>query len=204
MKILKIIADFFRSLFCKKSTEQTASSPEASPAQTPCEEAKAVQTTEAQPEQQPATDAPSVSDAAPGQSATSDKTKSDNDDNTIPQAQTGLFNQIAAYFKQILKVGKQNAIKVSVIDGPCNFSDFLAWFKSKNIDQKKHTPFIIKITPENAKMFNILPELTKPVGIMLGIYDKSDDTFMYQAIQCDALDQRTTDVLGNEMLVILS
>lgn len=199
MKILKIIADFFRSLFCKKSTEQKASSPETSPAQTPCEEAKTEQTTEAQPEQQPATDAPSVSDAAPEQSATSD-----NDDNTIPQAQNSLFEQIATHFKQILKFGKQNVIKVSVIDGPCNFSDFLAWFKSKNLDPKKHTAFIVKITPEFAKMFNILPELTKPVGIMLGIYDKSDDTIEYQAIQCDALDKQTTDMFGNEQMVILS
>lgn len=203
MKIIENFIRLIRRLFGKESSEQKASPVVTSPAQASCEEAKPEQTTVSQPEQQPATDAPSVSGAAPEQYATSDKTKSDNDENTIPQAQTGIFGQIAAYFKELFKAGKQKEIKISVVDGPCNFSDFLAWFKSKNIDQKKHTPFIMKITPETAKMLNI-PELTKPVGIILGIYDKSDDTFMYQAIQCDALDQQTADVLGNENMVVLS
>lgn len=176
MKIIENFIRLIRRLFGKESSEQKAS---------------------------PVADASTVDADAPEKAATSGNSKSDNDDDTIPQEQTNLFGQIAAFFKELFKAGKQKEIKISVVDGPCNFSDFLAWFKSKNIDQKKHTPFIMKITPETAKMLNI-PELTKPVGIILGIYDKSDDTFMYQAIQCDVLDQQTTDVLGNEMLVTLS
>ena len=201
MKIIENLIRLIRRLFGKESSEQTASPVASSPTLASCEEAKPEQAPVSQPEQQSAAEASTVDAAAPEKAATSGNSKSDND--TIPQAQKNLFHQIAAYFKELFKAGKQKEIKISVVDGPCNFADILTWFTSQKLDPEKHTPFIMRITPETAKMLSI-PDLTKPVGIMLGVYNKSDDMITYQAIQCDTLDQQTADVLGNEKVVVLS
>lgn len=193
-----MIADFFRRLFGQKSTEPAAPASEPQITVTPAPEASKTQT-DVSPEDTIATEAakPAVSTPEPA--------KTDAPALSLPPALAKLFEQLAAYFRGLIEIAKDGkpAVKISVIDGPCNFNDFLAWFKAKNLDPQKHTPFIMKIAPETAKMLS-LPELTKPVGIMLGIYDKSDETIQYQAIQCDSLDQQTKDVLGNETIVILS
>ncbi len=201
MEISKMIADFFHRLFGQKSTEPDAPASEPQITVNPAPEASKAQT-DVSPKDTIATEEarPAVSTPEPA------KTEAP----ALSPAPAKLFEQLAAAFKGLIEKAKggKPAIKISVIDGPCNFNDFLAWFKAKNLDPQEHTPFIMKITPETAKKLSIpdlsIPDFTKPVGIMLGIYCKSDDTIQFQAIQCDSLDQQTKDVLGNETIVLLS
>ena len=108
-----------------------------------------------------------------------------------------IFNQLM----DILKGGKSE-LTPAVIDGECNFNDFLAWFRKQKLDKEKHTPFIMKLDNEAIKTFSITP-LTKPCGILIGIYDKTTEEISYCAVQCDTLDAETAEILGNDKLVVL-
>lgn len=108
-----------------------------------------------------------------------------------------IFNQLM----DILKGGKSE-LTPAVIDGECNFNDFLAWFRKQKLDEEKHTPFIMKLDNEAIKTFSITP-LTKPCGILIGIYDKTTEDIFYYAVQCDTLDAETAEILGNDKIVVL-
>lgn len=83
------------------------------------------------------------------------------------------------------------------------FTDILGWFKGKDLNPQKDTPFIVKADAEMKKMLGQAP--TKNVGVFNGIYDKTDDTIEYKAIDSDkGIDRKTEETLGGEKLVILS
>ncbi len=114
-----------------------------------------------------------------------------------PSDQKSIFNQLM----DILK-GVKHELAPAVIEGKCNFNDFIAWLRKQKLDKGKHTPFIMKLDNEVVKTLGIAP-LTKPCGILIGIHDKTTDDITYYAVQCDELDYKTTEILGNEKLVVL-
>lgn len=97
----------------------------------------------------------------------------------------------------------QKGFSVSTIDGESNFLDILAWFKSKNLDSKRHTPFVANFLPIKDKIGDEVTQLTKPCALLVGIYDEQEDTITAEVFECDALDSKTREVLGSEELVVL-
>ena len=83
------------------------------------------------------------------------------------------------------------------------FQDVLEWFKVKDLDPKKDTPFIMKADDNMKKMLGQAP--TRKVGIFKGVYDKTDETIQYHEVESEqGVDQKTKEVMGGEQLVILS
>lgn len=97
----------------------------------------------------------------------------------------------------------QKGFSVSTIEGENNFLDILAWFKSKNLDSKRHTPFVANFLPIKDKIGDEVTQLTKPCALLVGIYDEQEDTITAEVFECDALDAKTREVLGSEKLVVL-
>lgn len=97
----------------------------------------------------------------------------------------------------------QKGFSVSTIEGESNFLDILAWFKSKNLDPKRHTPFVANFLPIKDKIGDNVTQITKPCALLVGVYDEQDDSITAEVFQCDALDAKTREVLGSEALVVL-
>ena len=97
----------------------------------------------------------------------------------------------------------QKGFSVSTREGESNFLDILAWFKSQNLDPKRHTPFIADFIRMKDKIGDEVTQLTKPCALLVGIYDEQEDSIAAEVFQCDALDAKTSEVLGSEELVVL-
>lgn len=97
----------------------------------------------------------------------------------------------------------QKGFSVSTIEGESNFLDILAWFRSKNLDPKRHTPFVANFLPIKDKIGDDVTQITKPCALLVGILDEQDDSITAEVFQCDALDAKTREVLGSEALVVL-
>lgn len=123
---------------------------------------------------------------------------------SAPQSPSQTSSDDKSTFNQLMDIlkGVKSELTPAVIDGECNFNDFLAWFRKQKLDKEKHTPFIMKLDNEAIKTFSITP-LTKPCGILIGIYDNTTEEISYYAVQCDTLDAETAEILGNDKLVVL-
>lgn len=97
----------------------------------------------------------------------------------------------------------QKGFAVSTIEGESNFPDILAWFRSQNLDPKRHTPFIANFIPFKDKIGDEVTQLTKPCALLVGIYDEQEGSITAEVFECDALDAKTREVLGSEELVVL-
>lgn len=97
----------------------------------------------------------------------------------------------------------QKGFSVSTIEGESNFLDILAWFKSKNLDPKRHTPFIADFILTKDMIGYDATLLTKPCALLVGIYDEQDGNITAEIFQCNALDAKTREVLGGEKFVVL-
>ncbi len=81
--------------------------------------------------------------------------------------------------------------------------DVLEWFKVKDLNPRKDTPFIMKADDNMKKMLGQAP--TRKVGLFKGVYDKTDDTIQYHEVESErGVDQKTKEVLGGEKIVLLS
>lgn len=98
---------------------------------------------------------------------------------------------------------KQKGFEVSTIEGESNFNDILAWFKTQNLDPKKHTPFIADFFSAKDKIGDNVTQITKPCALIVGILDEQNDEISAVVFQCDALDTKTREVLGDEKFVVL-
>lgn len=89
-----------------------------------------------------------------------------------------------------------------VINGILSFTlHVVSWFHNKNLDPKKHTPFIANAT----KLKDILADAPrKNVGLFQGVYDEQRDEIVHhEQLEADALDAQTQEILGNEEIVVL-
>ena len=98
---------------------------------------------------------------------------------------------------------KQKGFEVSTIEGESNFNDILAWFKTQNLDPKRHTPFIADFLPMKDMIGDNVTQITKPFAIIVGFIDEQADTITSIIIESDALDAKTKEVFGDEKLVVL-
>lgn len=98
---------------------------------------------------------------------------------------------------------KQKGFEVSTIEGESNFNDILAWFKTQNLDPKRHTPFIANFLPMKDMIGDNVTQITKPCALLVGIHDEQNDEIYAVVFQCDALDTKTREVLGDEEFVVL-
>lgn len=98
---------------------------------------------------------------------------------------------------------KQKGFEVSTIEGESNFNDILAWFKTQNLDPKRHTPFIADFLPMKDMIGDNVTQITKPCAIIVGFIDEQADTITSIIIESDALDAKTKEVFGDEKLVVL-
>lgn len=89
------------------------------------------------------------------------------------------------------------------VEGSASFNDMVSWFKSiYNLDKTKHTPFIADAV-KFADMFNYTP--TGKKALLLGVYEEESDKIVnHLLIEMDSFDAKTTEVLGNDPLVVLS
>lgn len=97
----------------------------------------------------------------------------------------------------------RNLVRI-VINGILNFArNVVGWFKKiRDLDQQVDIPFI-------ADASNFKEQLkrapTKNVGIFQGVYNEElDEITNNQYIEADDIDEQTSNVMGNEALVVLN
>ena len=98
---------------------------------------------------------------------------------------------------------KQKGFEVSTIEGESNFNDILAWFKTQNLDPKRHTPFIANLIELKDAFTGVDVKVSKPCAIIVGFIDEQADSITSIIIESDALDAKTKEVFGDEKLVVL-
>lgn len=98
---------------------------------------------------------------------------------------------------------KQKGFEVSTIEGESNFNDILAWFKTQNLDPKRHTPFIANFIELKDMFAGVDVKVSKPCAIIVGFIDEQADSITSIIIESDALDAKTKEVFGDEKLVVL-
>ena len=98
---------------------------------------------------------------------------------------------------------KQKGFEVSTIEGECNFNDILAWFKTQNLDPKRHTPFNADFIELKDAFAGVDVKVSKPCAIIVGFIDEQADSITSIIIESDALDAKTKEVFGDEKLVVL-
>lgn len=93
--------------------------------------------------------------------------------------------------------------KTVTINGKLNFSDILAWFKKHNLNKNRHIPFIMRYDNSMRTMLGQSPARNNTTSLILGIYDNTTNTTTCLHIQCDALDDKTSQLLANNYLITL-
>lgn len=109
-----------------------------------------------------------------------------------------LLDSIKKAFKKEWKIEYET---VSIED--ClNFLEVVNWFKTLKLDKNKHVPFVAKASAMKDKL-SIQP--TKKESLFIGVYDEEKDEIVHaKLIEADELDAKTSEVLGNEDLIVLS
>lgn len=92
---------------------------------------------------------------------------------------------------------------IDLIQGVINFfTHVISWFRQRNLDKKKDTPFIMKADDNMKQSLGQAP--TKKVGLFEGVYDKNTDEITYRVLDStQGYDKKTADILGDEKLVVL-
>lgn len=111
-------------------------------------------------------------------------------------------------------------LSVKVVEGTLSFNDVVGWFKSQNLNPEKNTPFIALF--DNFKQMLLGDKLEaksdfcippsseigqhedKKAQLLLGVYNEDTDEISPSLlILADAFDEKTSEVLGDESLVVL-
>ena len=109
-----------------------------------------------------------------------------------------LLESIKKAFKKEWKI----EFETVSIEGCLNFLEVVNWFKTLKLDKNKHVPFVAKASAMK-DMLSIQP--TKKESLFVGVYDGEKDEIVHaKFIEADELDAKTSEVLGNEDLVVLS
>ena len=92
---------------------------------------------------------------------------------------------------------------INIINRLISFvQDVLGWFKMKNLDPRRDTPFVMQCDPEMRKMLGKAPR--RNIGLFKGVYDEQTDTIEGDEIETtEGFDRQTQEVLGGEKLVVL-
>lgn len=123
-------------------------------------------------------------------------------------------------FKQNRPKKAIEGLSVKVIEGTLSFNDVVGWFKSQNLKKEEDTPFIALFDKCRETIFGeqlganwdfTIPPLSevvlhedKKAKIFLGVYNEEKDEIIPSLlILADAFDEKTTEVFGNESLVVL-
>lgn len=129
-----------------------------------------------------------------------------------------------AYKKGAFKTNKPKktieGLSVKVVEGTLSFNDVVGWFKSQNLNKEKDTPFIALFDEVKqmllgdkleAKSDFSIPPLSeigqhedKKARMFLGVYNEDADEIMPSLlIFADAFDEKTSEVFGDESIVVL-
>ena len=109
-----------------------------------------------------------------------------------------LLESIKKAFKKEWKI----EFETVSIEGCLNFLEVVNWFKTLKLDKNKHVPFVAKASAMK-DMLSIQP--TKKESLFVGVYDgETAEIGHAKFIEADELDAKTSEVLGNEDLVVLS
>lgn len=120
------------------------------------------------------------------------------------------MDQFIEYIKRAFAWLKNIAQRI--IRGIMNFfRDVVGWFQSLNLNQQKHTPFLLNgNSPQFREMIANAP--VKDVGlfsknevIFQGVYDSDTEEIVHsELLGADTLDNETRNVIGNESCVVLN
>ncbi len=94
---------------------------------------------------------------------------------------------------------------VTIIEGIISFAQHVVgWFRGLRLRKNRDIPFIADASnPKFKEMLHQAP--VKEVGIFEGVYnEETDEITNYQYIEAEDLDEKTSETLGNEPLVVLS
>lgn len=98
-----------------------------------------------------------------------------------------------------------NNVDVAVIEGTLDFSVHVVdYLKSRKLEKGKDTPFIA--TPTLFKDEKVIPGgvSSKSYVLYIGVYKEDNNMVLLRRVDSDEWDRQTRDVLGEEMLVVLS
>lgn len=108
------------------------------------------------------------------------------------------------------KKGRQESIDINeeVIDSELMFDDVVSFFKSHNLNQNKHVPFIANGDCEDFRKMLHAPYPKSKEGynsIFIGIYDDECKRIIdNRLLHCKSVDPKILEILGDEKLVVLS
>lgn len=107
-----------------------------------------------------------------------------------------LIKQACSYIKKLI---------VRIIEGCLNFAkNVVGWFRTLKLRQGRDVPFIANANqPEFKEMLKKAP--VKEVGIFQGVYNEEiDEITHHQYIEADELDEKTRQILDDDVLTVLA
>lgn len=106
-----------------------------------------------------------------------------------------LIKQACSYIKNLI---------VRIIEGCLNFAkNVVGWFRNLKLRQGRDIPFIANANQEVFKeMLQKAP--VRPVGIFQGVYNEELDEITHnEYLEADELDEKTRQIIGNDVLTVL-
>ena len=106
-----------------------------------------------------------------------------------------LIKQACSYIKKLI---------VRIIEGCLNFAkNVVGWFRNLKLRQGRDIPFIANANQEVFKeMLQKAP--VRPVGIFQGVYNEELDEITHnEYLEADELDEKTRQIMGNDVLTVL-
>lgn len=99
--------------------------------------------------------------------------------------------------------------KVEVLDGKLEFSSVVSFFRTLNLDQNVHVPFVGREGGKDfSKFFGSKPFPEHRDGyeaVFIGVFnEKKNEIDEFKVIYARELDGKTNEVFGNEYLVVLN